>query len=142
MIPLIELADLVSERLATLGLKAAAKLRPRFDLGDFASLQARVVAQGDEAEAETRGEVLADFRVQVGIAKYADPGITDTLDEAQIEGLLQRVQDTKAGLWAQRRFGNYVLVKVENDPAYDPVAMEQQRLFVSLIVLTFRGQAC
>jgi len=145
--PVIDLADRVSAKLAECGLSAERCYVPQFDAADFESLQARVRPltvgpSAEETETTTREAVSAEFRIEVGIAKLADPGLADTLDTAQLDALVAKVGEVKAWLFKHRKLGQFGLLRIVNDPVYDQRSLVEQRTFVSLLVLTYRGFAC
>ena len=121
--------------LSSQALIAERKVLPVFEIKDLAELKVTVVPKSLELEPITRGATQRQFQIDIGVQKKitgdADTQATDLimLVDEMVSYLQKRSLDTKpAAVW----------VKSTNEPVYDRVHLSQERVFTSLITVSYR----
>ena len=109
--------------------------RPVFDLPEMGTLHVTVVPQGMALGPAGRGCNQYDYRIDIAVQQKFEDGDTAELDPLMslVEQIadyfrLQRLDGYPAAAW----------IKTENDPIYAVDHMEQNRVFTSVLTLTFR----
>jgi hypothetical protein len=112
------------------------KVLPEFELADLADLKVTVVPKGIEITGSTRSMSQYDISIDIGIQKKvgkdvdADVAALSTLIDEISEYLTRRV--LAAAPWAR-------WVNISSEPLYDPSHLANQRVFTSVLTLTYRA---
>ena len=136
----IDLADAVTSQLNQSEIVTHAKrmVLPIHDLSQLRELTVSVVPRGVQVQSITRKLSQYDCQVDIGIQqKLTVP--QDQVDTA-VHGLSRLVQ--QIGEYLQRQpltdMPYAIWIKVENVPIYDPDHLANQRVFTSVLTLTYR----
>ena len=136
----IDLADAVTSQVNQSGIVTNAKrmVLPIHDLSQLRELTVSVVPRGVQVQSITRKPSQYDCQVDIGIQqKLTVP--QDEIDPAvkELSGLVQQIAD-----YLQRQpltdMPYAIWIKVENVPIYDPDHLANQRVFTSVLTLTYR----
>jgi hypothetical protein len=136
----IDLADAVTLQLNQSWIVTNAKRQvlPIHDLSQLRELTVSVVPRGVQIQSITRKLSQYDCQVDIGIQqKLTVP--QDQIDTAvnDLSGLVQQIAD-----YLQRQpltdMPYAIWIKVENEPIYDPDHLANQRVFTSVLTLTYR----
>jgi hypothetical protein len=136
----IDLADAVTSQLNQSGIVTNTKRQvlPIHDLSQLRELTVSVVPRGVQVQSITRKLSQYDCQVDIGIQKKLtvpqdeiDPAVKD------LSGLVEQIAD-----YLQRQpltdMPYAIWIKVENVPIYDPDHLANQRVFTSVLTLTYR----
>ena len=136
----IDLADAVTSQVNQSGIVPHAKRQvlPIHDLSQLRELTISVVPRGVQVQSITRKLSQYDCQVDIGIQQKLtvpqneiDPVVKD------LSGLVQQITD-----YLQRQpltdMPYAIWIKVENEPIYDPDHLANQRVFTSVLTLTYR----
>ena len=136
----IDLADAVTSQLNQSEIITNAKrmVLPIHDLSQLRALTVSVVPRGVQVQSITRKLSQYDCQVDIGIQqKLTVP--QDQIDTAvkDLSGFVQQIAD-----YLQRQpltdMPYAIWIKVENVPIYDPEHLANQRVFTSVLTLTYR----
>jgi hypothetical protein len=136
----IDLADAVTSQLNQSDIVTSAKrmVLPIHDLTQLRELTISVVPRGVQIQSITRRLSQYDCQVDIGVQqKLTVP--QDEIDTAvkELSGLVQQIAD-----YLQRQsltdMPYAIWIKVENQPIYDPDHLANQRVFTSVLTLTYR----
>jgi hypothetical protein len=136
----IDLADAVTSQLNQSEIVTNAKrtVLPIHDLSQLMALTVSVVPRGVQVQSITRKLSQYDCQVDIGIQqKLTVP--QDEIDTAvkDLSGLVEQIAD-----YLQRQplldMPYAIWIKVENQPIYDPDHLANQRVFTSVLTLTYR----
>ena len=136
----IDLADAVTSQVNQSGIVTHAKRQvlPIHDLSQLRALTVSVVPRGVQVQSITRKLSQYDCQVDIGIQqKLTAP--QDEIDPAvkELSGLVQQIAD-----YLQRQpltdMPYAIWIKVENVLIYDPDHLANQRVFTSVLTLTYR----
>tara|TARA_B100000614_G_scaffold18726_1_gene15179 strand:- start:1 stop:432 length:432 start_codon:yes stop_codon:yes gene_type:complete len=136
----IDLADAVTSQLNQSEIITNAKrmVLPIHDLSQLRALTVSVVPRGVQVQSITRKLSQYDCQVDIGIQqKLTVP--QDQIDTAvkDLSGFVQQIAD-----YLQRQpltdMPYAIWIKVENVPIYDPDHLANQRVFTSVLTLTYR----
>jgi hypothetical protein len=118
---------------------AVRKVLPVYELAELAELKVTVVPKGIEISGSTRSVSQYDIAIDIGIQQKLSANNTDI--DAEVEALgtlvdeiadyLRRRQLTTAPFAAWMR--------IENDPIYVPEHLSEQRVFTSVLTVTYRA---
>jgi len=108
--------------------------RPVFDLKDMTDLHVTVVPKGVELTTAGRGLAQSDVQVDIGVQKKLAGG-----DNAEIDSLVDLVQEIAEFVRATGRFADAAWVKTENTPIYSQEHLGELRQFTSVLTLTLRA---
>ncbi len=136
----IDLADAVTSQLNQSEIVTNAKrmVLPIHDLSQLRELTISVVPRGVQVQSITRKLSQYDCQVDIGVQQKLtvpqneiDPAVKD------LSGLVQQLAD-----YLQRQpltdMPYAIWIKVENEPIYDPDHLANQRVFTSVLTLTYR----
>lgn len=109
--------------------------RPVFDLVDLTTIHVTVVPKGFTREGGTRGAEQGDFQIDVAVQQKVASDSAEVLDP-----LMDLVEDIAKFLRRQRpeSYTDAICLKVENSPVYSPEHLNEQRVFTSVLTLTYR----
>ena len=136
----VDLADAVTSQLNQSEIITNAKrmVLPIHDLSQLRALTVSVVPRGVQVQSITRKLSQYDCQVDIGIQqKLTVP--QDQIDTAvkDLSGFVQQIAD-----YLQRQpltdMPYAIWIKVENVPIYDPDHLANQRVFTSVLTLTYR----
>jgi hypothetical protein len=136
----IDLADAVTSQVNQSSIVTNAKrmVLPIHDLSQLRELTVSVVPRGVQIQSITRKLSQYDCQVDIGVQqKLTVP--QDEIDPAvkELSGLVQQIADH-----LQRQpltdMPYAIWIKVENVPIYDPDHLANQRVFTSVLTLTYR----
>ena len=137
----LDIADAVTAEINTAGLlpsgvTAVRRVLPEFELKELTELKVTVVPRGVTITGATRASSQYEIAIDIGLQKklQGDPdtevGALGTLVD-QIASHLQR-RPLAGFLWA-------TWVSIANDPLYVPDHLAQQRVFTSVLTVTYRA---
>ncbi|MDR1611875.1 MAG: hypothetical protein LBT97_03720 [Planctomycetota bacterium] len=140
---IIDLADAVTAELnaAPAGtfdpdIQAVRRVLPEFELADLAELKVSVVPKAVEMGGSTRAACQFDLRIDIGVQKKLGKDLD--VETAQLCGLMDRI-----AAYLRRRplagAPGAVWVRTENEPVYAPEHLAGQRVFTSVLTLTYRA---
>lgn len=138
----IEIADAVAGELNnapadTFGLEFQARrtVLPQFELAELAGLKVPVVPKAVEITNISRSMSAFDVQVDVGVQKKVGKQI-----DAEVEPLMELVEEIATYLRGRQlqEFPNAVWVRASNEPVYAPDHLAEQRVFTSVLTLTYR----
>lgn len=143
MATIIDIADAVAAELNAApedswgeeSFKASRQVLPVFELADLAELKVVVVPRSVEVTAATRSAGQYEYAVDIGVQKK----LTADLDAevAALCGLVERIGD-----YLRRRTlasaAGAVWAGVGNDPVYAREHLAGQRVFTSVLTVTYR----
>lgn len=137
-----ELAEAVTHELNTAALtmdfNAVKRFRPIIKRRDLDGLSVQVVPESKAQEDISRGSKRNAFNINIGIQKPLDNSASD--DEAEIGELMifaEAVADYMAGReLAQLPAASWI--SFDLDPIYDPEAIDESRIFRSVITLAYQ----
>jgi hypothetical protein len=112
---------------------AARAYRAAFDLQEMKDLHVTVVPKGMELVTAGRGVAQSDLQIDIGVQKKLATG-----NDAEIDALMDLVQEIAEFIRATRQFGEAVWVKTENTPIYSQEHLGELRQFTSVLTLTLR----
>lgn len=136
---IIDIADAVAAELAggefSQTFTPRRQVLPSWELADLKDLRIAVVPRAVEISRASRATGQHDLQVDVGIQKKV--GRDTDADVATLLGLVEEVADFLAG----RRlaaFPQAAWVRTDNEPVYAPDHLAEQRVFTSVLTLTYR----
>ncbi len=136
----IDIADAVTAELAggefSQAFAPQRKLLPEFDLADLKDLRVTVVPKAIEASGASRVASQLDVQVDVGIQKKIAADLE--AEVAELLGLVDEIVQymTRRPLAA---LPNVAWAAASNDPIYAPDHLVNQRVFTSVLTLTYRA---
>ncbi|MHB1158232.1 MAG: hypothetical protein ACYC26_15515 [Phycisphaerales bacterium] len=134
---IVEIADAVTAALNAgpfdPALQAVRSYQPGYELEQLKQLRVTVVPRGMEQTGATRAATQRDIQIDIGIQKKLTQANT-----AEVDALLDLVQQMADYLRTVRQFGPAIWVKTENTPIYSVEHLEQFRGFTSVLTLTLR----
>jgi hypothetical protein len=141
----IDIADAVTAELNTApagtfdpAFTAARRVLPEFDLPDLAELKVSVVPKSVQITGSTRAVGQFDCQIDIGVQKKLGKDL-DT-EVAALCGLMDQI----AAYLRQRALPGVrgaAWVRTENDPIYAPEHLAGQRVFTSVLTVTYRSVA-
>jgi hypothetical protein len=115
--------------------EAQRRILPESELTELADLHVTVVPRSVEITASSRTFAQHDVQIDIGVQKKISKA-TDT-DVAALLGLIEEIAEfLKRRALAAIPYA--VWVKTANDPIYSPDHLAEQRLFTSVLTLTYR----
>ena len=108
---------------------------PRFDQTEMDELRVLVVPRGTRVERSARDSWQHDYQIDVAIAQKVADEEASTLDP--LMGLVEELAEYMRGR-ALNTDPTTHCVAVENAPIYSPDHLDDKRLFLSVLRLTFR----
>lgn len=111
------------------------KYRPTFELTDLTQVQITVVPRAVSITTATRDSSYFDCAIDVGVQKKVNADSADDIDALMtlVEQIadqlrLKRLDDAPEAAW----------VSIENEPAFASEHLDQQRVFTSVLTVTYR----
>lgn len=111
------------------------KYRPTFELADLTQVQITVVPRAVSITTATRDSSYFDCAVDVGVQKKVNADSADDIDALMtlVEQIadhlrMKRLDDAPEAAW----------VSIENEPAFASEHLDQQRVFTSVLTVTYR----
>ena len=111
------------------------KYRPAFELADLTQVQITVVPRSVSITTATRDSSYFDCAIDVGVQKKVNADQAEDIDalmtlvEAIADQLrMKRLDDAPEAAW----------VSIENEPAFASEHLDQQRVFTSVLTVTYR----
>ena len=108
---------------------------PRFDQTEMDELRVLVVPRGIVVERSARDSWQHDYQVDVAVGRKVADEETSTLDP--LVGLVEEIAEYMRGRALSTDPAAHC-VAVENAPIYSPDHLDDKRLFLSALRLTFR----
>ncbi len=114
-------------------LGAERRYQPTFELPDLADLKVSVVPKSVEVTNATRESGYFDCAIDIGVQKKI-------ADEAEIDALVNLVEQIADHLRQKRldSFPDAAFVSIANEPVFAPEHLDQQRVFTSVLTVTYR----
>ncbi len=139
MSTVLEIADAVVASLNagtfSQAFEAVRKYRPSFELEELPTLRVTVVPRSVAISAAARDSSYFDCAIDIGVQKKVNPDEPTELDELMnlVEQLadhlrLQRLEEAPLAAW----------VGIENEPIFASEHLDQQRVFTSVLTVTYR----
>lgn len=112
---------------------AERKYQPVYDLPELADLKVSVVPKTVTIETATRQDSYYDCTVDIGIQKKVS-------DTAETDALMDLVEQLTDHLRFQRlsELPQAAWLRIENDPVFAPEHLDQQRVFTTVLTITYR----
>jgi hypothetical protein len=113
----------------------ALKTLPAWELRELHTLRVTVVPKAVEMTGSTRAACQVEVQIDIGIQrKIASDVETET---AELLGLVEQIGDflQKRPLAAMPNVG---WIRTANEPVYDPAHLAEQRVFTSVLTVTYR----
>lgn len=140
---IIDIADAVAAELnaAPAGtfdpvIAAVRRVLPEFELADLAELKVSVVPKAVEINGSTRSASQFDLQVDIGVQKKLGKDL-DT-EVAALCGLMDQL-----AAYLRRRtlpgVPGAAWVRTQNEPVYAPEHLAEQRVFTSVLTVTYRA---
>lgn len=137
MSTILDIADAVTSSLNAgpfnPALAAERRYQPAFDLADLAALKVSVVPKSVTISNATRESGYFDCAIDIGVQKKI-------ADDTEIDGLVGLVEQIADHL-RQKRLDDApeaAFVSVANEPVFAPEHLDQQRVFTSVLTVTYR----
>lgn len=115
---------------------AMRRVLPEFELSDLAELKVTVVPKAIEISASSRSGGQSDFQIDIGVQKKLGKDL-----DTEVATLCELV-DTIASYLRRRTISGaptVAWVRTRNDPIYAPEHLAEQRVFTSVLSLTYRS---
>ncbi|MCK6458217.1 MAG: hypothetical protein L6Q92_17020 [Phycisphaerae bacterium] len=114
-------------------LNAERRYQPAFDLADLAALKVSVVPKSVTISNATRESGYFDCAIDIGVQKKI-------ADDAEIDALVDLVEQIADHLRQKRldSFPDAAFVSIANEPVFAPEHLDQQRVFTSVLTVTYR----
>ena len=114
---------------------AVRKILPRYELSEMTELRVTVVPKAVETTVSSRATSLNDYQVDIGIQEKISKNLD--ADVVALCTLVQEISDylTRRSLAAEP---TAAWLSSTNDPIYVPEHLAENRLFTSVITLTYR----
>jgi hypothetical protein len=117
-------------------IQAARRVLPEFELADLAELKVSVVPKAVEINGSTRATSQYEIAVDIGVQKKLGKNL-DT-EVAVLCGLMDQI-----AAYLRRRalpgVPGAAWVQTQNDPVYAPEHLAEQRVFTSVLTVTYRS---
>ncbi|MBI5865594.1 MAG: hypothetical protein HZB38_14015 [Planctomycetes bacterium] len=111
------------------------KYRPTFELADLTEVQVSVVPRAVSITTATRDSSYFDCAIDVGVQKKVNADQAEDIDALMtlVEQIadqlrMKRLDDAPEAAW----------VSIENEPAFASEHLDQQRVFTSVLTVTYR----
>jgi hypothetical protein len=113
--------------------QAERRYQPTFELPDLAELKVSVVPKAVTITNATRTDGYFDCAVDIGVQKKI-------ADDAEIDVLVSLVEELADHLRQKRldSFPDAAFVSVANEPVFAPEHLDTQRVFTSVLTVTYR----
>lgn len=113
--------------------QAERRYQPTFELPDLAELKVSVVPKAVTITNATRTDGYFDCAVDIGVQKKIAA-------DAEIDGLVNLVEELADHLRQKRldSFPDAAFVSIANEPVFAPEHLDQQRVFTSVLTVTYR----
>jgi len=137
MSTILTIADAVVARLndgsINLPLSAERRYQPAFDLADLAALKVSVVPRSMTISNATRTDGYFDCAIDIGVQKKIAA-------DSELDGLMNQVEQIADHLRQRRLDGapEAAFVSIANEPVFAPEHLDQQRVFTSVMTVTYR----
>lgn len=114
---------------------AERRYQPVFELSQLQELRVSVVPKSLKATAATRANAFFDCAIDIGIQQKVNADDAETLD-----GLMRLVEEIGDHLRFHKldAFPNAAWLAIENDPIFAPEHLEKERVFTSVLTVTYR----
>ena len=141
----IDIADAVAAEInaggVLPGVTAQRRVLPVFELEHLAELKVTVVPKGVQITGSTRSASQYDISVDIGVQRKLPPAPGNTDLDAEVAALGSLV-DEIADYLRQRplsQFPGAAWVSIANEPVYAPEHLLEQRVFTSVLTVTYRA---
>lgn len=137
-----DIADTVASEInagAFLPVQAERRVLPEFELAELAEMKVCVVPKSMRITGATRAASQYEIAVDVGVQMRLTPGGTDV--DAQVATLGSLVDQIIDHLRQRPLSGApyATWVSIENEPVYAPEHLAEQRVFTSVLTVTYRA---
>jgi len=114
---------------------AERKYQPILELSQLHELRVSVVPKSLTATAATRADAFFDCAIDIGVQRKVNADDAPTLD-----GLMHLVEEIGDRLRVHRleAFPGAAWLATENDPIFAPDHLEKERVFTSVLTVTYR----
>lgn len=137
MSTILDIADAVTSSLNAgpfnPALSAERRYQPAFDLADLAALKVSVVPKSVTISNATRESGYFDCAIDIGVQKKI-------AEDSELDGLVGLVEQIADHL-RQKRLDDApeaAFVSIANEPVFAPEHLDQQRVFTSVLTVTYR----
>ena len=140
---IIDIADAVTAELnaALTGtfdptITAVRRVLPEFELADLADLKVSVVPKAVEINGSTRSASQFDMQIDIGVQKKLGKDL-----DTEVAALCSLMDQIAAYLRRRALAGvpGAAWVRTQNDPVYAPEHLAEQRVFTSVLTVTYRA---
>ncbi len=114
---------------------AERRYQPVFDLSQLQELRVSVVPKSLTVTAATRSDAFFDCAIDIGIQRKVNAD-----DAAALDGLMHLVEEIGDHLRFHKldAFPSAAWLAIENDPIFSPEHLEKERVFTSVLTVTYR----
>lgn len=137
MSTILDIADAVSASLNAgpfdPAVSAERRYQPAFDLAELAALKVSVVPKSVTISNATRESGYFDCAIDIGVQKKI-------ADDSELDGLVDLVEQIADHL-RQKRLDDApeaAFISIANEPVFAPEHLDQQRVFTSVLTVTYR----
>lgn len=137
-----DIADAVAAEINTgafLPVQAQRRVLPEFELAELAEMKVCVVPKSLRITGATRAASQYEIAIDIGVQMKLTPGDTDV--DAQVATLGIMVDEIVDHLRQRPLAGTpyATWVSIENEPVYAPEHLAEQRVFTSVLTVTYRA---
>ena len=136
--PIVTLAESLKDFLNTLTLSQAytakSRRRVRDDMSEVQGLNVWVVPIEETQESATRSSDYVTYVLQIVAIRGLND--TDVAEDTQIDAMLALTDEIKAAVMREN-FTPFKYVRMENVPIYDPIRVDKEHLFMSIIRVSY-----
>ncbi len=137
-----DIADAVTAEInggAFLPVQAQRRVLPEFDLAELTQMKVCVVPKSLRITGATRAASQYEIAIDIGLQQKLTPGDTDV--DAQVATLGIMVDEIVDHLRQRPLVGApyATWVSIENEPVYAPDHLAEQRVFTSVLTVTYRA---
>ena len=111
---------------------AVRQYQPSFELAEMKTLHVTVVPKAVTVEVAGRGLTQHDCSIDIAVQKKFD-----TTEPAELDPLMALTEQI-ADHFRHKKLGDALWLRTENEPIFAVEHMAEQRLFTSVITVTFR----
>ncbi|MBI1373655.1 MAG: hypothetical protein GC159_13075 [Phycisphaera sp.] len=131
--------ELNASGLLPVGVTALRMVLPEFELADLAELKVAVVPKSVLITGSTRAASQYDIAVDIGVQKKLAPGNKDLDTEVATLGTLvdQIADHLRRRTLSGAPYATWV--SIANEPVYAPEHLAEQRVFTSVLTITYRA---
>ncbi len=122
----------------TIPFTAVREFRPDHSLEDLKTIKVTVVPKSVTILTPTRGMQERLMLIDVGIQFRLSKKTTQSAEDVEVADRLALVDEIVDHIFTVRTFGEASWVNTINEPIFDPSHIREERVFTSVLTMTFR----